>query len=60
VPTTVPTTAPATVPTSGPTSGTAPLAQIAARINPVGTLSQGVTGIVGLPWITRVPGPLRR
>jgi RNA polymerase sigma factor (sigma-70 family) len=48
-----PSTAPAAVPTSGP----APQVQIAARINPVGTLSPGVTGIVGFAVDNTGSGP---
>jgi hypothetical protein len=53
----LPSTVPATVPTSGSTSGPAPQAQIAARINPVGALSQGVTGIVGFTVDNTGSGP---
>jgi hypothetical protein len=42
-----------TVPTSGP----APQAQISARINPIGTLTRGLTGIVGFTVDNRGSGP---
>jgi hypothetical protein len=40
-----------------PTSGAAPQVRIAARINPVGTLSPGVTGIVGFAVDNTGSGP---
>ena len=50
--------APGNAPTSASSStAPAPQAQIAARINPVGTLSQGATGIVGFSVDNTGSGP---
>jgi RNA polymerase sigma factor (sigma-70 family) len=50
--------APGSAPTSAsPSTAPVPQAQIAARINPVGTLSQGATGIVGFSVDNTGSGP---
>ena len=50
--------APGSAPTpASPSTAPAPQAQIAARINPVGTLSQGATGIVGFSVDNTGSGP---
>jgi RNA polymerase sigma factor (sigma-70 family) len=44
-------------PSTAPATAPAPQAQITARINPVGTLSQGVTGIIGFTVDNTGSGP---